>query len=93
MAIGQNITRQNCLFESNKKKSFNELKGTQKEIVISDGEVSRHFCSDIWDEAVTHRENISCLRKVKNELEELATQDDINIEIKKVKKHARKKKY
>ena len=45
--------RQNRLFESNQKRFFNELEGTQRESVITDAEESRRFWSDIWDQAVT----------------------------------------
>ena len=45
--------RQNRLFESNQKRLFNELEGTQRESVITDAEESRRFWSDIWDQAVT----------------------------------------
>ena len=44
--------RQNRLFESNQKRLFNELEGTQRESVITDAEESRRFWSDIWDQAV-----------------------------------------
>ena len=73
--------RQNRLFESNKKRLFNELEGAQRESVIPDAEESRRFCSNIWDQAVTHRENTDWLRTVRNELGELTVQDDIHIEI------------
>ena len=43
--------RQNRLFESNQKRLFNELEGTQRESVITDAEESRRFWSDIWDQA------------------------------------------
>ena len=82
--------RQNRLFESNQKRLFNELEGAQRESVIPDAEESRRFWSDIWDQAVTHRESTDWLRKVENELGELTVQDDIHIEIKKVRKQIRK---
>ena len=82
--------RQNRLFESNQKRLFNELQGAQRESVIPDAEESRRFWSDIWDQAVTHRESTDWLRKVENELGELTVQDDIHIEIKKVRKQIRK---
>ena len=82
--------RQNQLFGSNQKRLFKELEGAQRESVIPDAEESRRFWSDIWDQAVTHRENTDWLRKVENELKELTLQDDINIEIKKVRKQIRK---
>ena len=50
--------------------------------MIPDAEESRRFWIDIWDQAVTHRENTDWLRKVENELGELTVQDDIHIEIK-----------
>ena len=49
--------RQNRLFESNQKRLFNELEGTQRESVIPDVEESRRFWSDMWDQTVTLREN------------------------------------
>ena len=39
---------------------------------------------------MTHREGADWLRKVENVLEELTVQDDIHIEIKKVRKQVRK---
>ena len=39
---------------------------------------------------VTHIENTDWLRRLENELGELAVQDDIHIEIKKVRKQIRK---
>ena len=69
---------QNRLFESNQKRLFNELEGAQRESVIPDAEESGRFWSDIWDQAVTHRENTDWLRRVKNELGEPTVQDDIH---------------
>ena len=54
--------------------------------MIPNAEESRRFWSDIWDQAMTHREGADWLRKVENVLEELTVQDDIHIEIKKVRK-------
>ena len=56
-----------------------------KESVIPNTEESRYFWSDIWDQAVMHRENTDWLRKAANELGELTVQDDIHVEIKKSK--------
>ena len=81
---------QNRLFESNKERLLNELEGAQSESVISDAEQSWRFWSDIWDQAVTHRENTDCLKRVENELGKLTVQDGIHIEIKKVRKQIRK---
>ena len=64
---------------------FNEFEGAQRESVIPDAEKRRRFWSDIWDQAVTHKENTDWLRKVENELGELTVQDDIHIEIKRKK--------
>ena len=41
---------------------FHELEGRQRESVIPDTEESRRFWSDIWDQAVMHRENTYWLR-------------------------------
>ena len=82
--------RQNQLFESNQKRLFNELEGTQRESVIPDIEKSRRFWGDTWDQVVMYRENKDWLRKTENELGEVTVQDDINIEIKKVRKQIRK---
>ena len=57
------------------------MEGTQGESVRPDAVESRPFWSDIWDQTVTHRENIGWLGKVENELGELTVQDDIHIEI------------
>ena len=64
---------------------FDKLEGTQLESVIPDAEESRRFWSEIWDQAVMHRENADLLRKAENELRELTVQDDIHIKIKKSK--------
>ena len=53
--------------------------------MVPDAGESRRFWSDIWGQAVTHRENTDWLRKVENELGELTVQDDIHIEIRKKK--------
>ena len=62
--------RQNRLFESNQKKLFNELEGAQRKSVIPDAEENRRFWSNIWDQAVMHRESTDCLRTMENELGE-----------------------
>ena len=82
--------RQNRLFELNQKRFFKELEGAQRESVIPDAEDSRRFWSDKWDRAVAHRETTDWLRRVENELGELTIQDDIQTEIKKVRKQIRK---
>ena len=82
--------RQNQLFESNQKRLFNELEGTKREGAIPDAEKSKRFQTDIWGQAVTHRENTDWLRKAENELGELTVQDSIHIEIEKVRKQIRK---
>ena len=61
-----------------------------RESVIRNTEESRCFWNDIWDQAMVHRENTDWLRKAENELGELTVQDDIHIEIKKVRKQIRK---
>ena len=53
--------------------------------MIPDAEESRRFWSEIWDQAVMHRESADWLRKAENELRELTVQDDIHIKIKKSK--------
>ena len=58
--------------------------------MIRDAEESKHFWSVIWDQEVTHRENTDWLRKAENKLGELTIQDDIHIEIKKLRKQIRK---
>ena len=58
--------------------------------MIPDAEESRRFWSDIWDQAVMHRENTDWLRRMEIELGVLTVQDDIHIEIKKVRKQIRK---
>ena len=73
--------RQNRFFESNHKRLFNKLEGTQRESLIPEVEESRRFWSDIWAQALTHRENTDWLRKADNELGELTVKDDIHIEI------------
>ena len=60
---------------------------------MPDAEESRHFWSDVWEQPVTHRENTDWLWKVENELGELTVQDDVHIEIKKVRKQIRKMPY
>ena len=56
MTIGQSSTgRIDYLNQSGRDCSTN---GAQKESVIPNAEMSRRFWSDIWDQAVRHRENI-----------------------------------
>ena len=83
MAMGQNSTgRIDYLNQTSRDCSTNdEWEGTQRKSVIPDAEESRRCWSDIWDQAVTHRENTDWLRKAENELGELTVQDDIHIEI------------
>ena len=72
--------RQNRLFGSNQKRLFNELEGTQRESLIP----------DVEKQSLMHRENTDWLRKLENEFKQLTVQDDIHIEIKKLRKHVRK---
>ena len=58
--------------------------------MIPDTEEGRSFWSDIWVQAMRHSKNTYWLRKVENELGEMTVQDDINIEIKKLRKQIRK---
>ena len=58
---------------------------------MPDIEENRCFQSDIQDQAVMHRENTDWLRKVENELEKLTVEEDIHIQMKKVKMQVRKK--
>ena len=53
-------------------------------------EESKHFWSDIWDQAVMDRKNTDWLGKAENGLEELTVQDDIHIGSNKVRKQIRK---
>ena len=82
--------RQNRLFGSNQKRLFNELEGTQRESLIPDAEESGRFWSDVEKQSLMHRENTDWLRKLENEFKQLTVQDDIHIEIKKLRKHVRK---
>ena len=83
--------RQNCLFESNQKKLFDELDGVERETVESDAEESTRFWSNIWDKPVKHKDNPEWLRNVEEELTGLGVQDNIHIEVTKLKKQVRKK--
>ena len=58
--------------------------------MIADAEVSRYFLCYIWDQAVPHREYTDWLKKTEKELGEATVQDDIHINIKKVRKQIRK---
>ena len=82
--------RQNRLFESNQKKLFYELDGVERETVVPDAEESTHFWSDIWDKPVKHKQNPEWLRNVEEELTGLGVQDNIHIEVMKLKKHVKK---
>lgn len=82
--------RQNRLFESNQKKLFEELDRVEKQTVVPDAEESTRFWSDIWDKPVKHKENPEWLRNVEEELTWLGVQDDIHIEVTKLKKQVRK---
>ena len=82
--------RQNRLFESNQKKLFDELDGMGREIIVPDAEESTQFWSNIWDNPVKHKENPEWLKIVEEELVGLGVQEDIHIEIEKLKKQIRK---
>ena len=82
--------RQNRLFESNQKILFDELDGVERETVVPDAEESTHFWSDIWDKPVKYKENPEWLRDVEEELTGLGVQDNIHIEVTKLKKQVRK---
>ena len=75
--------RQNRLFESNKKKMFYET-------VVPDAEESTRFRSNIWDKPVKHKENPKWWRNVEEEFIGLGVQDNIHIEVTKLKKQVRK---
>ena len=82
--------RQNRLFESNQKKLFDELDGVERETAVPDGEESTCFWSNIWGKLVKHEENLEWLRNVEDELTELGVQDNIHIEVTKLKTQVRK---
>ena len=82
--------RLNHLFESNQKKLFHELDGVVRETVVPDSEESTRFWSDIWDKPVKHKKNPEWLRNVEEELTGLGVQDNIHIEVMKLKKKVRK---
>ena len=75
--------RQNRLFESNKKKIFDET-------VVPDAEESTRFWSNIWGKPVKHKENPKWLRNVEEEFIGLGVQDNIHTEVTKLKKQVRK---
>ena len=85
--------RQNRLFESNQKKLFDELDGVERETVVPDAEESARFWSDMWDEPVKHKENPEWLRNMEEEFTGLGVQDNIHIEVTKLKKQVRKMPY
>ena len=82
--------RQNRLFESNQKKLFHELDGVERETVVPDVEESTHFWGNIRGKLVKHEENPGWLRNVEEELKGLGVQDNIHIEVTKLKKQVRK---
>ena len=69
---------------------FNELDGVEGETVVPDAEKSNRFWSNIWDQQVKHKENPEWLRNVEEELTGLGVQDNIHIEVTKLKKQVRK---
>ena len=82
--------RQNRLFESNQNKLFEELDGVEMETVVPDAEESTRFWSNIWGKLVKHQENSEWLRNVEKQLTGLGVQDNIHIEVTKLKKQVRK---
>ena len=82
--------RQNRLFESNQKKLFDELDEVERETVVPDAEESTRFWSYIWDKPVKHKENPGWLRNLEEELTGLGVQDNIHMEVTKLKKQVRK---
>ena len=82
--------RQNRLFESNQKKLFDELDGVERKTVVPDAEESTRFWSNIWGKPVKHKDNPEWLRNVEEELTGLGVQDNIHIEVMKLKKQVRK---
>ena len=82
--------RQNRLFETNQKKLFEELDGVERETVVPDAEESTRFWSEIWDNPVKHKENPEWLKNVEDELTGLGVQENISIEITKLRKQIRK---
>ena len=82
--------RQNRLFESNKKKLFDELYGKERETVLPDTEESTRFWSNIWGKPVKNKENPEWLKNVEGALTGLGVQDNIHIEVTKLKKQVRK---
>ena len=82
--------RQNRLFESNQKKLFDELDGVERETVVLDAEGSTRFKNNIWGKPVKHKEDPEWLRNVEEELTGLGVQDNIHIEVTKLKKQVRK---
>ena len=57
---------------------------------MPDAEESTHFWSDIWGKPVKHKENSEWLRNVEAELTGLGVQDNIHIEVMKLKKQVTK---
>ena len=82
--------KQNRLFESNQKKLFEELDGVEMETVVLDAEESTRFWSNIWGKLAKHQENSEWFRNVKKQLTGLGVQDNIHIEVTKLKKQMRK---
>ena len=54
--------RQNRLFESTRKKLFDELDGVERETVVHDAKESTRFWSNIWGKPVKHKKNRKWLR-------------------------------
>ena len=63
-----------------------ELHGVEKETVVPDAEESTRFWSDIWEKPVKHKENPEWLRNVEEDLTGLRVQNNIHIEVMKLKK-------
>ena len=82
--------RQNRLFESNQKKLFHKLDIVERETVVPDAEESTCLWSNIWDKPVKHKENQEWLRNVEEEFTGLGVQDNIHIEVTKLKKDVKK---
>ena len=82
--------RQNRLFESNRKKLFDELEGKTKETIVPDAEQSREFWSEIWDKPLKHNENAEWLKTVERDIGDMGVQENIKIDLNKIKKQLNK---
>ena len=72
--------KQNRMFESNRKRLFEEIEGVQRDYTISpDKQESIDFWNGVWGQSVNYNQDAEWLTKIEHDLSELPQQEDIQI--------------